>query len=194
MLSTRFSLLLNLRDLANRKSGGEFVETYTPVISNTIRRYRVSSSDADDILQEVLLQMSKTIQRYDQDPNKGKFRSYLRQVTANKVKDYSRKRSNNVAFLENPALIAENEIHQEIWNDELNRSLFRIALSRVKQQSKELTWNCFEQHVLRERNAETVAEECETSLNAVYINSSRTLTRVREMSLKLKREHDCESN
>ena len=54
MLSTRFSLLLNLRDLANRKSWGEFVETYTPVISNTIRRYRVSSSDADDILQEVL--------------------------------------------------------------------------------------------------------------------------------------------
>ena len=194
MLSTRFSLLLDMRDLADRKSWEEFVEIYTPVISNTIRRYRVNSSDADDILQEVLLQMSKTIQRYDQDPNKGKFRSYLRQVTANKVKDYWRKRQSHVVSIENPALIAENEFHQEIWNDELNRSLFRIALSRVKRQSKDLTWNCFQEHVLRKRQAEAVAEESGTSVNAVYINSSRILTRVRELSLKLKRDHDCESN
>lgn len=183
-----------MKDLKDQQSWGEFVEIYTPVISNTIRRYRVSSSDADDILQEVLLQMSKTIQRYDQDPNKGRFRSYLRQVTANKVKDYWRKHRGHAVSIENPSMIAENEIHEEIWTDELNRSLFRIALSRVKKQSKELTWNCFQEHVLRKRSAESVAEECGTSVNAVYVNSSRIMARVRELSLKLKREHDCESN
>lgn len=193
MSTTRISLLKRIRDPRNNHSWEEFVDIYRPVIAGVIRSFRINAVDSEDILQEVLLQMSKTARNFEVDSDKGKFRSYLRQVTANKVRDYCRRRKKLVRNIEQPSSIVQPPDLEEVWEDEFHRSIFRVAMKRVRQQARELTWTCFQEHVVHKRNAEVVADELGISTNAVYINSSRIMTRLRDLSLQLKKEYDSES-
>lgn len=187
--TTRVTLLKRIQNTDNNTGWTEFVQIYTPVIINTIRRFRVEVNAVDDILQEVLLQMSKTLPKYRRDESKGRFRSYLRKVTENKVNDHWRKNHRHNACMNEVAEVAQQSSYDQIWDDELNRRISEIAIHRVREQTATLTWLCFARHVLDGANAQLVAEELGVTANAVYINSSRTMGRIRELSLKLKAEH-----
>ncbi len=187
MANTRISLLFQLRNLSDTGSWEEFVAIYSPVISQIARRHGVREEDVDDIQQEVLLQMIHTLQRFTKDSRKGRFRSYISQITMNKIRDRWRKSSRHAGNIESPALIPDVLDSVDHWEEELNREIFQSVLQRVQQLSKEKTWMCFDQHVLQKRSAAFVAEELGLTENAVFVNCSRTMARIRKLSLQLKR-------
>ncbi len=188
---TRISLLIQIRDLSDSESWSEFVAIYSPVITKTAMRFGVRPEDVDDIRQEVFVQMMSTIQRFSKDSRKGRFRSYLARITANKIKDKWRKSSRHSGNIENPALIPDELEAVELFEEELNRQIMTTALTRVREQSRETTWNCFQQHVLLNRSAAHVARELNITENAVFVNCSRTTARIRETAQYLKKESDC---
>jgi hypothetical protein len=55
-----------------------------------------------------------------------------------------------------------------------------FALERVRGRSRPTTWACFERHLLERRPSAQVAGELGISANAVQVNSSRVLDRVRK--------------
>lgn len=191
MSYTRVSLLLRLRDFSNFESWAEFVRVYTPVIKNTIYRFGLSQADTEDVFQEVLLQMMRTMQKFEKDPTKGHFRNFLTTVTTNKVRDLLRKKLRKSGGIENPAQIPDKSRSEEIWEDELNRSLFRIAAEKTEASSRRETWDCFQCHVLEKRSAFEVSRDLGITENAVYVNSSRVLSRIKLTALKLKSEYYC---
>ncbi|WP_417847695.1 RNA polymerase sigma factor [Thalassoglobus sp.] len=191
MPQTRISLLVQIRDLSDSESWSEFVAIYSPVITKTALRFGVQPEDVDDIRQEVFVQMMATIQRFSKDARKGRFRNYLAQITANKIRDRWRKSSRQSGNIENPALIPDEAETTEMFEEELNRQVMASALLRVRGQSRETTWNCFHQHVLLKRSAALVAQELKITENAVFVNCSRITARVREAAHFLKKEADC---
>jgi len=188
MALTRISLLFRLRNHSDTVSWKEFVSIYSPVISNVARRYGVREEDVDDIQQEVLLQMMHTLQRFTKDSSKGRFRNYISQITLNKIRDRWRKSSRCTGNIESPALIPDELAPADLWEEEVNREVFQRALLKVQQLSLEKTWNCFHQHVLLKRSAAIVAAESGLTENAVFVNCSRTMARIRKLTLELKRK------
>jgi hypothetical protein len=61
MTLTRPSLLLELRDVNNERQWTEFIRLYRPLIETTGRRYGIEGSDLDDIVQEVLIQLLRSL-------------------------------------------------------------------------------------------------------------------------------------
>ena len=63
--TTRASLLLRLCDSKDHEAWVEFVTLYEPVIYRLLRRHGLQDADARDVMQELLLAVSRSIDRWD---------------------------------------------------------------------------------------------------------------------------------
>ena len=88
---TRPSLLLRVRDCDDQDSWGEFVEIYQPLILRFALSRGVNSNDAPDITQDVLRNLARAMHRFEYDPNKGTFRSWLFTVIRREIIRASKK-------------------------------------------------------------------------------------------------------
>jgi len=177
MTVTRTSLLFQLRTGANDATWREFVAVYQPLIRQTARQRGVPASDIDDIVQDVLVQVLRSISSFRYQRTRGRFRNWLRRITINKIHDARRRRS-DTNFLEDPGEIPDNT-GEDHWEREFRSRLVRCALWAVQRESEVRTWTCFAEHALKRRTAADVARELSLSENAVYVNCSRVLSRVR---------------
>ena len=87
---TRASLLLRVRNTADESAWREFVQRYTPMILAWAKRQGLRNGDADEATSRVMMKLVGHLPRFDYDPKRGKFRSYLYKVTANAVNDLFR--------------------------------------------------------------------------------------------------------
>jgi DNA-directed RNA polymerase specialized sigma24 family protein len=81
--STRASLLLRLRDPQDHEAWLEFLTIYEPVTYRLLRRGGLQDADALDVMQELFLAVSRSIDRWDPAKEKGSFRGWLRRVARN---------------------------------------------------------------------------------------------------------------
>ncbi|MEM0925046.1 MAG: sigma factor, partial [Planctomycetota bacterium] len=77
---TRPSILLRLRDPSDGDAWREFQAVYRGVIRSLAYRWGYQDADAADLEQEVLIRISRSIQRFEHDPRKARFRTWLGQV------------------------------------------------------------------------------------------------------------------
>ena len=84
---TRPSLLIRVRDPADHAAWLEFVEIYRPVILRLAQHKGMQAADADDIAQEVLAAVAKAVERWEHDPKRAKFRTWLQRVANNAILD-----------------------------------------------------------------------------------------------------------
>src|ERR1700677_3207436 len=82
---TRPSLLLRIRDADDSDSWADFAKVYGPVIRGYCRLRGLQEADADDVSQEVLAQVTRSIGSFDYEPGRGRFRDWLGAVTRNKI-------------------------------------------------------------------------------------------------------------
>jgi RNA polymerase sigma-70 factor (ECF subfamily) len=65
MNETSLSLLTRLRRSPESETWTRLVELYAPLIRAWLRKYDVQDADADDLVQEVLLAVSKDLGKFD---------------------------------------------------------------------------------------------------------------------------------
>lgn len=87
---TSVTLLMRLKDLEDHEAWAVFVERYTPVIFAWCRRFHLQDSDASDITQDVLVKLMRSMQTFQYQPDRGRFRGWLKTVTANAIRDSKR--------------------------------------------------------------------------------------------------------
>ena len=91
---TRASLILRLRDAADVAAWDEATEIYSPIVFRLARRYGLQPADSDDLVQEVLVAVARSVSDWLENDRRGKFRAWLFRIAKNKAVDFLRRRKN----------------------------------------------------------------------------------------------------
>ena len=189
MNETSLSLLNRLRHSPESESWDRLVELYAPLLRAWLRKYDVQASDADDLTQEVLLAVSKDLDKFEHAGQPGAFRGWLKAILVNRLRKFWRSRDRRpqargdsdidarLAQLDDPA----SEISL-IWNREHDQYVLRQLLALAEPHFAGSTWTAFCRVALEGAKPDVVARELGISLNAVCLAKSRVLRRLRQES------------
>ena len=187
-LHTRQTLLLKIRDADDSRSWSEFVEIYTPLLYNYFMARGLNDADAADLGQEVMRSVAKAIARFDYDPEKGTFRSWLYTIARNHLNNFFNKRarqplgSGRTTLLNVVNQIEDEDANMEAhWELEHRQRMFEWAAEQIRGNYETHSWEAFERIALRQEDAATVAESLNMKLGAVYVAKSRITAKLREL-------------
>ena len=184
---TRPSLLLRLRDARDQQAWSLFLELYQPVILRLAKRRGLQEADACEVTQEVLMAVAGAIERWEADPARGAFRSWLATIARNLVVNFLIRQGRhprgsgdsdlNRWLEERPA--PEGEM-SALFDVETKRQLFHWAADQVRAEFRETTWRAFWLTAVDDRSVSEVARELQMSVGSVYVARSRVMKRLRE--------------
>jgi RNA polymerase sigma-70 factor (ECF subfamily) len=177
---TPASLLLRIRRSDDQNSWRQFVELYTPLLYHWALRLCPNEHDAADLVQEVLLVISKRLADFNYDRQKS-FRGWLRTILMNKLRDIRRRKNVPLGTgdMELDSLPSDDESN-DLSEAEYRQLLVARALQVMKTQFQPTTWKACWEHVVEGRPASAIANELGISPNAVYVAKSRVLRRLRQ--------------
>ncbi len=186
--TTSESLLIRVRDPSDREAWLRFDAIYRPVVYRLARRAGCQDSDANDLVQQVMLAVSKSIPNWEKDPSKGTFRGWLHRVARNTLISLIRSRRGMLSMEELKekcqslsANIASNELEQ--WIDqEYFRSRIRWAAELVREEFIETSWRAFWMTTLDELSVTEAAEQLKISIGSVYAARSRIMRRLQQVA------------
>jgi RNA polymerase sigma factor (sigma-70 family) len=148
--TTRASLLLRLRDSQDHEAWVEFVSLYEPVAYRLLRRRGLQDADAREVMQDLFLAVSRSIDRWDPAKERGSFRGWLRRVARNLVINWLKQRERRAiaiggsdlqAMLD--MLSADSAPETVEFDQELRRTLFQRAAEQVRGEVQPATWQAF---------------------------------------------------
>ncbi len=183
---TRASLILRLPDAADARAWDDFVEIYAPLVYRLARRHSLQPADADDLVQDVLSAVARSVEAWLARPDRGQFRAWLLRIAKNlAINKLTRHKDraigvgdSNMAHLlsQHPA----NGDQATEFDLEYRRELFLWAAQRVREQIAEPTWQAFWLSTIESKPIAAVASQLTMSLGSVYIARSRVMARLRE--------------
>jgi RNA polymerase sigma-70 factor (ECF subfamily) len=186
MHDTSVSLLDRLRDSPDAASWQRLVDLYTPLIQTWLRRQGLQLADADDLTQDVLAVLVRELPGfYHQRP--GAFRSWLRTITVNRMRNFWRARQARPAATGDSDFVRALEQladpHSELsglWDREHDQRLVRRAMELIEPEFTPSTWQAFRRLAVDGAAVDAVAAELGLSANAVLIAKSRVFSRLRQ--------------
>lgn len=185
MHETSISLLDRAR--ADAGEGWEWLaRIYQPLLRGWLARFEVLGADGDDLLQEVLLVVSRELPRFEHSGRTGAFRSWLRTILVHRVRDFWRSRQYRPAptggsswALKLEQLADESSDASREWNVEHDRFVMARLLEQLRPRFEHKTWQAFQRQMFDGQRADVVARELEMPLNSVYVARSRVLAALR---------------
>lgn len=183
--STHVSLLLRLRDPQDHEAWLEFVSLYDQAIYRLLRRHGLQDADAREVMQELLLAVSRSVDRWDPSKERGTFRGWLRRVARNLVINWLKQRhrratatgdSSLQAMLE--MLPAPSDPETIEFDNELRRALFQRAAERVREEVRPATWQAFWETAVVGMSPAEAAKKLNVNAGAVRVAKCRVLARL----------------
>jgi RNA polymerase sigma-70 factor (ECF subfamily) len=182
------SLLEQLCNQPQGESWERMVAIYAPLLRGWLARYQVQEADAEDLIQDVLMVVLRELPGFRHNQQPGAFRSWLRRILVNRVRNLWRRRDRGDLACGGTELArALNELedpHSQIsrvWDREHDRYLTRKLLEMVEERFTQTTRKVFHRLVFDGVRADQVAAEFGLSLNAVFTAKSRVLRELRRL-------------
>lgn len=170
---------------------------YGPLIYGFGLRRGVPLDEADDFAQDVLSQVSRSLERFEYDPEVGKFRSWLfriaRCVWMNRGRALSRRPglvggSTIMRVAESDHSVDGAAEMEKQWEAEYRRQLVARACERVSESADEESWDTFWRTAVLGESCDEVAEELGIPIGTLYVRRSRMLSRVKAAVQEVERE------
>jgi RNA polymerase sigma-70 factor (ECF subfamily) len=190
---TRVSMFVRLQD-NQEQAWNDFVQQYGPMIAAWCLRHSLGESEAADVTQTVLLKLIEVMRKSKYDPNKGSFRSWLKTVTNNAVRDMMRSRNRPGSHptarhllhnLEDPQAL--DDLNQCV-DAECRQMMLREAERRVRARVRDFTWQAFELTAVQQRSPSEVAKLLDMRVAEVYVAKSRVIKMLNEEVLRQEAE------
>src|SRR2546426_4661305 len=102
LLPTRQSLLSRLRDWQDQDGWREFFDAYWRLIYNVARKCGLADAEAQDVVQNTFIYLSRRMPNFRYDRQRGSFKSWLRVVTRSRISVYRRTEKAGEQFIREP--------------------------------------------------------------------------------------------
>jgi len=176
---TRSSLIKRLPDWEDADSWQEFYDTYWRLIFNSALRKGLTRTEAEEVLQNTLLKISKNIHKFKRGKERGSFTAWLCKTTGWLINDQFRKRRPEEIQPEHVRKDQETRtdpierlpdpsISQETWTRDWEENLLQVALERAKRAVEPLVFQLFDLHARQAWTASKVADRLGVKLSQVY--------------------------
>jgi RNA polymerase sigma-70 factor, ECF subfamily len=162
----------------------EFCERYGGLIRSFARRQGVQDNDCDDVLQDVLLALTRDIGGFQRDPARGTFRGFLKVVTLRSVFKRFRQKSPAARPVELEGAVMDASADASIddqWEAEWRDYHVRQAMRAIESEFGEKDRAAFEHYALAGRSVNETAELLGLTLDQVYQAKSRITRRLSEL-------------
>jgi RNA polymerase sigma-70 factor (ECF subfamily) len=196
LLPTRASLLSRLKDWNDGDSWQDFFDTYWKLIYLTARKAGLDHADAEEIVQETFLSVSKAIREFHYDRDRGSFKAWLRNATVWRISDYLRRRAKNEILVSGLELSAcdEKAIEDCPSSDDLSSDwdagwedgLEHLAVLRIKKRAAAKQFQVFDLAVIRQWTPERIAKTLHVSRAYIYLAKHRISRQIRSEIEKLR--------
>lgn len=194
---TRASLILKIADARNARAWDEFARLYQPVVYRLARRRGFQDADAEELVQEVMLAVSRAVEGWVPDPERGRFRVWLHRIARNLMINFLTRRKHQVWGTGDSGMrrLLEAECEpdsavSQMFEVEYRREMFCCAAEQVHRDVKENTWQAFWLSTVEDLPALEVSQRLGMSIGSVYIARSRVMARLREAVRRMKEAQD----
>ena len=191
---TRNSLILRLPDRQDVEAWDRFVEIYQPLVFRLARAKGFQDADAHDVVQEVLVAVSRAIERWEPDAERGRFRDWLFRIARNLMINFLTRRKHRPLGSGGSDWLRLLDVQCDSGSEasrefdlEYRRELFRFAAERVRLEVQPRTWDAFRLTYIDERPVDEAAAVLGMSEGAVQVARCRVLARLRETVKRLER-------
>lgn len=199
LLPTRRSLLTRLKDWGDQSGWQEFFDTYWRLIYRVAVKAGLTDTEAQEVVQETLLEVAKKMPGFHYDPAAGSFKAWLLHTTRWKISAQfkrRRRKRREVPWPEHngidistqeqcPDLISVD--WDKLWEAEWEQNLLQAALEKVKLRVSPTQFEIFYLHVLKGQAAKEVAASLEVSAGRVHLAKHRVGRLLRKEVERLRR-------
>ena len=178
---TRASLLDRLQEDGNTAGWRDFYRRYAPAVFRVARLRGTGEHDAEDIVQQVMLETAKHISSFEYRAGRSKFRSWVRTITENKIIDLVRRRRPEVS--DEGAIAAhsdDTESIDDVWEREWKLQDVLWCIEQAALDISPRRMQAFRMYSLEGRPAAEVAGTLGMTPGHVYVTRCQVLNLVRE--------------
>ena len=190
-IPTRPSLLSRIRNWSDQESWQTFVDTYWRLIYRTAKHAKLTNEEAEDVVQETLVSVMKSMPSFKYDPQKGSFKGWLLQLTSWRIVDQLRKRQKSVRhWNEQPGIANTGDGAERIpapeqipdsftagleaqWEAEWKRVLADWTIEKLKHTLPPKQFRVFDLYALRQWPVSKVARALRVNPDYVYLAKHR---------------------
>ena len=184
---TRISLILRLAQSDDVQAWHEFCELYAPLVYRLAVARGMQPADAEDVTQDTLFAVARAAERFEPDPGRARFRTWLSRIARNLIADFFAGRAkrplSQVLSDRWWQSVCEpsqaDETFETVFGQEHRRAVLEMAARRVQQRVSTAVWQAFFLTAVQHQPAESVASELGQSLGAIYVARCRVLKMLR---------------
>ncbi len=191
LLPTRQSLLDRLKDWSDQESWKTFFDAYWKLIYTAAIRAGLSDAEAQDVVQETVISVSRSMPNFVYDPAKGSFKSWLLKMTSWRILDQMRRRqrdANNeivggeagAKFLDIEDIPAPVSAVEAMWEEEWESNLLDAAVEKVKRKVDPKQYQVFDLYAVKKWPIAKVARTLKVSRGMVYLAKHRIGTMIKK--------------
>ena len=195
LIHTRQTLLERLKNLDDNLSWREFFEMYWPLIFNVARKFGLSDVEAQEVVQETVIAVSRNIEKFEYNPERGSFKNWLLKMTRWRILDQVRKRAQHMKTFSRPTSPPDAERRTDtidripdpngnsmemVWDEEWKKNLVQLASQRIRKRVDPLHYQIFHLCVEKEVPIARICEMFDVPAGRVYVIKCRISTLIRK--------------
>ncbi len=196
---TSHSLIFRVKNPADAAAWTEFLGIYQPVVFRMALRRGLQDADAQDVMQQVFLSISKSIEGWTPGDLQPPFRAWLTTIARNAITKALTRRPRDAATGSTSMVeLLEAQPDPQATTAEIQaearKELIRWATEQIRSEFSEATWNVFWLTAIEGVPIAEVAKSTGRSAGAVYVARYRVIARLKEKVLEVSQLWDLQEN
>ena len=196
---TSHSLIFRVKNPADGAAWTEFLGIYQPVVFRMARRRGLQDADAQDVMQQVFLSISKSIEGWTPGDLQPPFRAWLTTIARNAItKALTRRPRDSATGSTSMVELLDAQPDPQATTAEIlaeaRKELIRWATEQIRSEFSEATWNAFWRTAIEGVPIAEVTKSTGRSAGAVYVARYRVIARLKEKVLEVSQLWDLQEN
>lgn len=192
---TSSSLIARVKDIGDGASWSEFLGIYQPVIFRMARRRQLQDSDAEDVIQQVFLSISRSIENWESTEELPPFRAWLTTIARNEISKALAQRARSFKTgTTSIAELLENQAAAEVTASEIlmetRQEIVRWAVEQIRSEFSDEHWRLFRLTAIDGVSISDVAKSSGRTTGSIYVVRYRAIARLKEKIQEVSQQWD----